>query len=302
MIGYDRLGTNGRFGNQLFQYAALRGIAAKHNYDWCIPPDDHPTTANYAIHHPFKLKNLTEKNIGLINNNTSLRATESFESLRAYNPEKKNVIESGFDFDENLFNTCEDNTNLDGFFQTEKYFKHIEQEIREDFEFIDGILNPCKEFIDQFEKIIFIHVRRGDAIGREEYHPVPTLNYYEQALTYFDDDVNVLICSDDIEWVKEQEFFSDDRFLISENQETYSIPRMEGDGNYRKSLVPYTDLCLMTLCNGAIISPSSLSWWGAWLQKNRTNPIIAPSPWFGPKLSHNNTKDILPDDWIKLSW
>ena len=27
MIGFDRLGKNGRFGNQMFQYAALKGIA-----------------------------------------------------------------------------------------------------------------------------------------------------------------------------------------------------------------------------------------------------------------------------------
>ena len=75
MIGYDRLGTNGRFGNQLFQYAALRGIAAHHGYDWCIPPDDHATYANYGMHHPFKLKNLTEKNIGFVNSNVTPRKT-----------------------------------------------------------------------------------------------------------------------------------------------------------------------------------------------------------------------------------
>ena len=33
MIGYDRLGCNGRLGNQMFQYAALRGIAAKRNFE-----------------------------------------------------------------------------------------------------------------------------------------------------------------------------------------------------------------------------------------------------------------------------
>ena len=71
MIGYDRLGTNGRFGNQLFQYAGLRGIAAHHGYDWCIPPDEHETYANYGIHHPFKLAGLKEKNIGFVNKNVS---------------------------------------------------------------------------------------------------------------------------------------------------------------------------------------------------------------------------------------
>ena len=40
MIGYNHLGRNGRLGNQMFQYAALRGIADKHGYDWCIPPSD----------------------------------------------------------------------------------------------------------------------------------------------------------------------------------------------------------------------------------------------------------------------
>ena len=37
MIGSNYIGRNGRFANQMFQYAALRGIAAKHNYDICMP-------------------------------------------------------------------------------------------------------------------------------------------------------------------------------------------------------------------------------------------------------------------------
>jgi len=31
----------------------------------------------------------------------------------------------------------------------------VEKEIREDFEFKDDIIQPSKEFIDQYEKIIF---------------------------------------------------------------------------------------------------------------------------------------------------
>ena len=83
MIGYDRLGTNGRFGNQLFQYAALRGIAAHHGYEWCIPPDDHHTYANYGIHHPFKLKHL--KHEGFVNANNSPQAMFSYENIQQLN-------------------------------------------------------------------------------------------------------------------------------------------------------------------------------------------------------------------------
>lgn len=39
-IGYNRLGSNGRLGNQMFQYAGLRGIAAHKGYNWVIPPFD----------------------------------------------------------------------------------------------------------------------------------------------------------------------------------------------------------------------------------------------------------------------
>ena len=75
----------------------------------------------------------------------------------------------------------------------------------------------------------------------------------------FPDDVNVFVATDDVAWCKEQEFFQGDRFLLNENVERYEHKCMEGDGQYRNSSIPYTDLCLMSLCNGAIISPSSLS-------------------------------------------
>ena len=48
----------------------------------------------------------------------------------------------------NSFALCPDHVDIRGYFQTEKYFKHIEDEIREDFTFKDEILNPCKEMME----------------------------------------------------------------------------------------------------------------------------------------------------------
>ena len=299
MIGYDRLGTNGRFGNQLFQYAALRGIAAHHGYEFCIPPDDHHTYANYGMHHPFKLPHL--KHQGFVNKNNSPQAMYSYESLKQLNASTKNVKESVYYLDKDLFNNFEDGTNLDGFCQTEKYFKHIEDEIREDFAFKDEILEPCNEFISTFENILFLHVRRGDNVGREEYYRMMTFDYYERALKHFDDDAYVLVCSDDPEWCAEQDFFSDDRFLVNTDVPKYDHLCLEGDGTHKHSCVPYTDLCLMSLCNGAILSSSTLGWWGAWLQKARTNPVIVPEHWYGPTLEEvNDCRDLYPEEWIVL--
>ena len=235
MIGYDRLGTNGRFGNQLFQYASLRGIAAHHGYDWCIPPDTHETYANYGMHHPFNMTNMSEKNIGFVNKDVSPNAMFSYEHLRQMNPDTRNVTESCYNFDQNLFDNIEDNTNLDGYLQTEKYFKHIRQEILQDFSFKQEILEPCNEFISNFQSIHFLHVRRGDNVGREDYYRMMTFDYYERALKLFPEDSYVLVCSDDPEWCAEQEFFDDERFLINTDVPEYDHLCLEGDGSRRRS-------------------------------------------------------------------
>lgn len=278
MIGYNRLGTNGRLGNQMFQYAALRGIATNNNLDWCIPSEDTPNYANYGLFDAFKLKNL--KYTGLIKGPTR--------------------DEPGFDFDDELFINCPDNINIDGYRQTEKYFKGIASSIREDFEFKDEIYEPCKEFMDQFNgDIILLHIRRGDNVGRPDWYPIPTTEHYEYLLDrYFNNDRPVLICSDDLDWVRDQQLFKSDRFYLSETRVYYSHQTLNGVGQMETSLVPYYDLCLMTLCNDAIIANSSLSWWGAWLQSNPNKKVITQTPWFGSKLSFNNLKDLIPEEWI----
>ena len=286
MIGYDRLGTNGRLGNQMFQYASLRGIAANNNLEFCIPPLDTPTYANYGLFDCFKMRNV--KHTRLIGKDTPGFAASS-ESLD----------EPGFEFDEELFNNCPDNVNIDGYRQSEKYFKHIEDSLREDYTFKNEIYEPCKDYMDQFKgNISLLHIRRGDNIGRPDWYPMPTVDHFQYLLEKYFPDQPVLICSDDLDWVKEQELFKDDRFHLSETRVYYNQQVLNGVGKMETSLVPYYDLCMMTMCNGAIIANSSLSWWGAWLQKNRTQPVIALDPWFGEKLSFNNLKDLLPEDWI----
>ena len=282
MIGNNRIGCNGRLGNQMFQYASMRGIASVKDFDWVVPPENYDHTANYALFETFKMTNVQEKNIGFVEGETLK------ETIHCY--------------DENLVDSCSDNTNLDGFFQTEKYFENIADEIRSDFTFKDEYLKPCKEFIDSLDTTpIFLHVRRGDAIGKEHYHPVAPMSYYVEALKKFDKDTPCFVFSDDIDWCKSQELFKSDRFLFNDNIERYDYQSMDGSGSMQYTLLPHVDLCLMSLCSGAIIVNSSFSWWGAWLQNNR-GKVIASKPWFGPSASHLDTSNVVPDHWEIIDW
>lgn len=263
MISFNQLGNLGRLGNQMFQYAALKGIAKHCGYEFCIPPKE-----NFGIEDK-KVKS-SDCNIYDTFNNIKSNKIEISSNQR--------VVEKTYTFDEELFNKCLDDCDLFGYFQSEKYFKHIEDDIKKDFSFDEDLRENCKKFLNEPE-YISLHVRRGDYLNIQNYHPVQTCEYYEKSLQILPHDIPVIIFSDDVSWCKSQELFSSDRFLISENNSTDA------------------DLCLMTLCDYHIIANSSFSWWGAWLANSKK--IIAPKNWFGDDCI---TKDVRDRKFGNWSW
>ena len=278
-IGYNRLGSNGRLGNQMFQYAGLRGVAANREFDWVVPRPESYGDSNYGLFDCFKMSNVKEENFGMING--------------------QNVATGQFHFNQDFFDRCPDNVNLHDYFQSPKYFSNIEDQIREDFTFKAEILDPCQDIMSDLESPIFIHVRRGDYVNSQNAHPVCPVEYYKEALTHFDDEIPVLVFSDDIDWCQEQELFAGDRFMLSEYNERYPQSCDTNDGR-QNALIPYFDMCMMTLCSGGIMANSSMSWWGAWLISNPTQPIVAPKQWFGEQYKDYNMNDLRPEEWIQV--
>jgi hypothetical protein len=263
MLAFNHLGHLGRLGNQMFQYASLRGIAARRGYDFGIPPSKFDDEwRSHQLFEVFDLPNLPRSNVKYLDGGNAPVAQERF-----------------FHFDQLLFDQCPNDVSLFGFFQSEKYFKHIENSILEDFTFRDHILEPCKEIAEGFDNPVSLHVRRTDYLTNNANHHNLDLSYYGEALKHFDGR-QVIVFSDDPEWCQEQELFSDDRFLVSES----------GDNKI--------DLCLMTFCTGHIIANSSFSWWGAWLAKSEK--VIAPSKWFGRNNADKKTKDLIPETWTVI--
>lgn len=264
MLSFNYLGNLGRLGNQMFQYASLKGIAKNNQYDFIIPSKnffgtvDSNVKKGICIYDCFELSSF---NIGIT----------QYETLG----------ESTFGFDKNIYNNCPDNRDLLGYFQCEKYFENIEQEIRKDFTFKNDIIEVSNEIFEQlFEntKVISLHVRRGDYLTNPN-HPIQSLEYYQSALSYFDSNLSVIIFSDDPQWCDQQEIFQPDRFFISE----------EGD--------TAVDLCLMSMCNYHIIANSSYSWWGSYLAKSEKT--VAPINWFGDELKQTkDVSELYRKDWI----
>ena len=253
MLAFNHIGRLGQLGNQMFQYAALKGIAHHRGFEYMIPNNDVMVdglgnSLRTELFDAFNLK----PNVGILD-------TENY------------VQEPHFEFSQDLFDNCPDNVSLWGFFQTQKYFKHIRNELLEDFSFKKQIVNECADILEVFEDPIALHIRRGDFIINHANHHNQTLDYYEQALKKFPKNQQVVIFSDDPEWCKEQELFSNDRFLVS-----------EGNG-------PYHDLYLMSRCN-------DFSWWGAWLADY--NKVVAPKIWFGPNNADKNTSDLYCPEWV----
>ena len=169
MIGHNHIGKNGRFGNQMFQYAATRGIAHSHGIDFIIPDGprtDEEFTDEEQQHKLFMAFDMDgAKNIGYLDA-----------------PYRQ---EASFRFDADLFENCDDNVNLYGYFQSEKWFAHIEDEIRQDFTFRDEVTEKCHDVLDQVVgegDFITLHVRRTDHLIKPTYHPVLPISYYEEAL------------------------------------------------------------------------------------------------------------------------
>jgi len=253
----------GQLGNQMFQYAALRGVAAKHGYQYTIP--DHKEQIKDSLGNILRIElfdvfNITPQQTGY------LLADGARTELH-------------FHFDQELLDKCPDNISLVGYFQSEKYFKHIEDTIRDEFTFKREYLEICEPHRPHMKKSIALHIRRGDFLINSINHHNLSMKYYKNALKEFSEDQDVMIFSDDPTWCKEQELFVSDRFSVCDS------------GN------SYVDLCLMSMCSDFIIANSTFSWWGAWLSRSKDKMVVYPSKWFGPNNADKLTKDLFPEDW-----
>lgn len=182
------------------------------------------------------------------------------------------VLEQPTAFDYNLPSLGKSSYVI-GVFQNALLIESVKREIIERFAFIpfEDSRNTClAEEMKKCESVA-IHVRKGnDYQQRIWYQNTCPMEYYTKAIALMKSQINkpvFYVFTDNKEWVIEN-FNGIDYHLVEHN------PGF-GWGSH-------CDMQLMSLCKHNIISNSTYSWWGAFLNKNTKKIVMMPSVWFNP--------------------
>ena len=256
--------NNFGLGNKLFKIAATLGLAEKFNTAAVFPDLSHK---NHKYFKETIFRNLEDNN-----------GDKSFI--------KKDFLwyRSGYTdipFSEGL--------NLKGDFQSWKYFSNIESKIHKTFKIskkVDNEINKSKYayLLKNNLKTVAIHVRRGDYTNHTDQYKMVDVEYIKKARAFFDNSHIFVIFSDDIEWCKKNINFDNSDVFVENKTEIF-------------------DLYFMSMMNHNIISNSTFSWWGAYLNSNVGKITISPSEWFGPTLKKSGyytDEDLLMKEWKQI--
>lgn len=285
----------GGLGNQLFQYALGRHLAEIHHTELKLDIfsfKNDPNKRVYNLGHFTITENFATKEEVARFQKYKRKPGRIWYLFNKLIAERKYIQQRQFHFDPRVLRTG-NNVYLDGDWQTEKYFKDIEGIIRKEITVKTPLSGKDAEAAKKIEAAssVMMHIRRGDYVSNSEtntYHGTQGLDYYKKAIAIIAEKVSsphVFVFSDDHAWVKEN--------IKLDYPVTYVVHN-GADKNYE-------DLRLMSLCQNHIIANSTFSWWGAWLSQNPNKIVIGPERWFNnPKKKTTSTKDVLPEEWIKI--
>jgi hypothetical protein len=293
----------GGLGNQMFQYACGRALAAKHRTELlldCSILQDKTPRPNFTIRDyeldifPIDAKKASVREQKKYRPSLSYRGYYKLRKTIGL-PIKANpnyLIEQNIPCYNAAIEDVSKNCFLSGYWQSEKYFKPIESIIRQDFTYQQPLDRKNALVANRIctGNSVGLHMRRGDYAENplvSSVHALCPMEYYERAIYYIMHRISnpvFFIFSDDIEWVGSNLHLSGTFEHVSGNIDKQS----------------YVDMQLMSLCQHNVIANSSFSWWGAWLNTNPSKIVIAPKKWYVDDVRNGRTKDLVPETWIRL--
>lgn len=278
----------GGLGNQMFQYAFGRRLAAEHETDlvldlgWFKYRKAGATTPRIYELGGFELDRHARKRTYPPPKHKSALPWRRPPGLRVISEQRNGFDESALASPNHVW--------LLGYWQSERYFRSIEGTLRAAFSLREPLPAAERALVDEIETTdsVSIHVRRGDYVADPKVnraHGVLTLDYYRAAIEEVwkhVDSPTLFVFSDEPDWVE--------RHLESHLPTTYvstADPRL-----------PAVDMHLMSKCRHHVIANSSFSWWGAWLGDFPDKLVVAPHAWFADPA--RDSTHFVPDRWLRM--
>lgn len=176
-----------------------------------------------------------------------------------------------------------DDIYLEGYWQTEKYFRAVAGQVREALD-PDRLLEKLGRTtgggsfdgwlarMDAVESVS-VHIRRGDYLlpeNRELFGGICTKTYYRKAAERMREahpGCVFYLFTNDKRWAAENG--------VGDRMEIVDLSDLPDTGMDRD----YAEFLLMSRCRHNILANSSFSWWASYLNKNPHKTVFAPDRW-----------------------
>ena len=292
MITFTQLGSHGRLGNQLFQYAAMKSISLETGYELKIPNIHEASWQNQKC----QLANFNIK--------CDILTGKDLENIRYLFREQDHTR-----FFREAFE-CPDNTNFLGYFQNYNYFSKYEKQIREEFVLNEELEDYSENYISKVrqgnEGIVSIHLRRGD-ITDGTYGDTYS-EFYGESGTFDKDSVFGRYLAKGLGFFHEKDvkflvFTGGTRQGTEHNQSDVNWCKenlKDFDFNYCEGNTDMQDFAIMKKCDHHICSHmTSFGYWAAFLNNNPEKKVIAPKSYTVPD-DGRTSRGFYPPKWITL--
>ena len=284
---------SGGLGNQLFQYAAGRSLSHRLGCELLL--DAGPLDARIPGVTPRSLELDSFAHRGCI-----VRTPKGPQLLPLAITSRWNrwsgglYIEPDNGFDSG-FSSVRPGTNVEGYFQSPRYFDDISSEIVSE---IGSLREPTSWFQEQADalagaSVAAVHIRRADYLlgSNREFHGVLQSDYYNSAVEHLSQIIDldeIIVFSDDPQGAEEMPINWPTRPL-------YVSAPSNSD--------PIESLLLMSQACTVVTANSSFSWWAGYIAEQRHGAkVLAPSPWYySPSMPE---ADLIPRSWTRVrhSW
>ena len=307
------LRLSNEIGNQMFMYASAYSISKKLDRKLFIDNETayqlKKNISRYGLNN-FKITNeIAPNNYKFLGTpgylkRKILKRIDFFKTSKNFFTEYKDNYKLT-DYNREIFTKKFSSTiYLEGYFETQKYFIDIKDEIINEFNFKDSEKYKKSPFYTQLnqENSVAICIRQNrfaEGVGKKNNakNLTKSVNFSKEQITYINKSIKFFKdkINNPIFYLWSNDFRELDNSLFTEK--INKIIHSENiDTNIDKRGL---DLFLLTQCRNHIVIPSSFNWWGAWLSQKKDKTILRPSNSFFSVFKVNN-RDFWPETWTKI--